>query len=625
MIQFDPTLFIKRLVIQKENYTVYDEKFHQGVNIIRGHNSSGKSTIMELMFFALGGDIPTKQWKEIALKCSTTYIEIEINGKTFTLCRDISNKSRIGMRIFEGGYDDFSIKDSLLFPYSDRENKQNYHANLLQLLNIPIIKSTDNNFINFNQILRLIYTDQLTSVSRIFREQDFDSNTKREAIGDLLIGVISDLFHKKNELKEYEKDHANSINEIKTFTHVYLDIKTIDEINQEINFNQERISELNAQLEYINEESADNETRQEIYTQRDRLDKLLRQKEDKIDELNKILFEIKDSELFIKSQKNRLIDVQNSEKMINILSDLQFIHCPACFSKLKPTTSHTTCNVCGSEQSEEYEKPTYRLQKNIEFQIQETQSLLPKYQERYEESESELATINQNIDNVRAKLMVMEKPIGGLSTQNRLALLEIGNLEQQNIHLQEKIAQLSKFEILKEKRDDLQAIVSKLSSDIDKIVKKNEQVKLSKESKISGIVLDLIKQDLDREDSFKKAKEVSFSFSNDIIKVDGVSMFSASSTAFLKSCFKLALLIASCQDKSFLYPRLAIMDNIEDKGMEEARSKNFQKLIVAESKKLTVKHQIIFTTSMIAEELNNSEYCIGDFYTSENHTLKIKS
>lgn len=624
MMQFNPSLFINRLVIQKENYTVYDEKFHQGVNIIRGKNSSGKSTVMELMFFALGGDIPAKQWKEIALKCSTTYIEVEINGKTFTLCRDIYNKTQIGMKIFEGNYDSFSIKNSLLFPYSDRENKQNYHTNLLQLLKIPVIKSTDNNFINFNQILRLIYTDQLTSVSRIFREQDFDSGTKRGAIGDLLIGVVSDLFFKQNELKNTEKDLENAINEIRIFTRVYSDIQTIDMVNQEIDSNKERIAELNKQLEHIDEESLDNNTRQEIYTQRNLLDDLLQQRKNKLDEVNKIFFEITDSELFIKSQQNRLIDIQNSEKMINILSDLHFVHCPACFSKLEPTKNHLACNVCGSEQSENYEKPTYRLQKNIEFQIQETQSLLPKYQERYEQSKSELAKINQDIDNAQTKLIAMEKPIGGISMQNKLALQEIGNLEQRNTHLQEKISQLLEFEKLKEKRDDLQTIVSELSLDIDNISKKNEQLKLSKESKIASIVLNLIKQDLDREDTFKKAKEISFSFSNDIIKVDSTSMFSASSTAFLKTCFKLAVLIASCQDKSFLYPRLAIMDNIEDKGMEEVRSQNLQRLIVAESKKLTIKHQIIFTTSMIAEELNNSEYCVGDFYHSQNYTLKIK-
>ena len=33
----------------------YDEEFHRGVNIIRGQNSSGKSTIVRFIFFVLGG------------------------------------------------------------------------------------------------------------------------------------------------------------------------------------------------------------------------------------------------------------------------------------------------------------------------------------------------------------------------------------------------------------------------------------------------------------------------------------------------------------------------------------------------------------------------------------------
>jgi len=44
-------LFLNRLRIYTENGEIaYDEKFHKGVNIIRGDNSSGKSTITHLFF-----------------------------------------------------------------------------------------------------------------------------------------------------------------------------------------------------------------------------------------------------------------------------------------------------------------------------------------------------------------------------------------------------------------------------------------------------------------------------------------------------------------------------------------------------------------------------------------------
>lgn len=50
------TLFLQRLRIVTESGDVaYDELFHRGVNIIRGQNSSGKSTIVRFIFFVLGG------------------------------------------------------------------------------------------------------------------------------------------------------------------------------------------------------------------------------------------------------------------------------------------------------------------------------------------------------------------------------------------------------------------------------------------------------------------------------------------------------------------------------------------------------------------------------------------
>ena len=57
--------------------------------------------------------------------------------------------------------------------------------------------------------------------------------------------------------------------------------------------------------------------------------------------------------------------------------------------------------------------------------------------------------------------------------------------------------------------------------------------------------------------------------------------------------------------------------------MVAARSQNLQRLIVERSSTFDVEHQIIFTTSMIALDLNNATYCVGDEYTHENKSLKV--
>ena len=41
-MRFDPTLVLTRLVVERNELLAYDERFHTGVNVIRGENSSGR-------------------------------------------------------------------------------------------------------------------------------------------------------------------------------------------------------------------------------------------------------------------------------------------------------------------------------------------------------------------------------------------------------------------------------------------------------------------------------------------------------------------------------------------------------------------------------------------------------
>lgn len=81
-------LFLRRLIVYTpDRKKAYDEKFHRGVNIIRGQNSSGKSTIIRFIFFVLGGCYG--DFVPEALKCSHVIAEVEINGVVITLKREI--------------------------------------------------------------------------------------------------------------------------------------------------------------------------------------------------------------------------------------------------------------------------------------------------------------------------------------------------------------------------------------------------------------------------------------------------------------------------------------------------------------------------------------------------------
>jgi hypothetical protein len=62
---------------------------------------------------------------------------------------------------------------------------------------------------------------------------------------------------------------------------------------------------------------------------------------------------------------------------------------------------------------------------------------------------------------------------------------------------------------------------------------------------------------------------------------------------------------------------------MEDKGIEMKRAQNLQKLLIDRvSAYDSNQYQMIYTTSYITEELNNSEYVVGEYYSKENPSLK---
>src|SRR3546814_17301800 len=86
---------------------------------------------------------------------------------------------------------------------------------------------------------------------------------------------------------------------------------------------------------------------------------------------------------------------------------------------------------------------------------------------------------------------------------------------------------------------------------------------------------------------------------------------SASGMVILKNSFAAGMLDAALLDQRFNLPRWMLLDNVEDKGMVDERSWNFQRRLAALSEAARVPHQIIFTTSTIATELDRPEQGVG--------------
>lgn len=142
--------------------------------------------------------------------------------------------------------------------------------------------------------------------------------------------------------------------------------------------------------------------------------------------------------------------------------------------------------------------------------------------------------------------------------------------------------------------------------------------------KIREYTLTILRKDLERQDEFHKGKIVDVNFQKDYFTLDDENNFSASSKIIFKNAVLFSIFFSSLALDFFRYPRFILCDNMEDKGMEKIRSQNFQNVIVELAARFNPEtFQIIFTTSEIADELDNTPYCVGVKHDKSNRTLKV--
>jgi hypothetical protein len=178
---------------------------------------------------------------------------------------------------------------------------------------------------------------------------------------------------------------------------------------------------------------------------------------------------------------------------------------------------------------------------------------------------------------------------------------------------------------------ELSAKKDALNDEIGRLKSSNEALRAQQEVRLSTAythiaeeVLDLLRRDLRRQDIFEDPQQVTFTFGDNAIFVDGESYFSASSRAILKSSFYLGFLAAATKHNFFRHPRFCMIDTHENMGVEAIRSQNFQLQALRISKESKVEHQIIYATAMIEPELEDDAYTVGAFSTNDERTIAIK-
>jgi len=629
---------LNRLVVFRRGRRVYDQAFHKGLNIIYGTNGSGKSTIADLIFYSLGGNL--EKWKEHALLCDEVVAEYQLSGITLTLKREIEEKSLRPMRIFYGPFEAAieSAADGWTLANFTRDtgDKRNSFSQILfRTLGIPEIRGDGGANITMHQILRLMYVDQTSPFQRIFRAERFDAKDTKEAVAELLCGIGGyDLYSlrlaRRQKKSELDAAVANFSNLSKT-TIAFDQNFGLNAINSESAVSRQKIEQLHMELKALETVAVDQSSiareaavkRRDLFAEMSKVRAIIIQSERTE---KSVALEIEDSKAFIRHLEMLLEEFENSATAFMTLGDVAFTHCPSCFSVL--SKHHLdACNLCGNEITvDERKAKALQIKLDLQGQLKESQTI-------QSERIAEVTTLQSSLRKNRMGYTRLSKQMNELSqlpVDGRTAMVsqlsrKIGSLD----------ARLLELERLRQIANDLDKLAQRkntLNTELNSLDDKIKALELSKDRRRRTVLTAInentkyfLRKDMQEHTDFEKLEDFAFNFEDDWFAVNGNPNIStsASGMVMIKNSLMLGILKTAMEDPKMMHPKFLIQDNGEDKGMVGDRVRHFQEVMGEWSKSQTVDHQIILTTSTINPDLETDEYMIGPKYTKLNRTLKF--
>jgi hypothetical protein len=626
-------LILNKLRILCRGNIVYEQPFHEGVNIIRGLNGSGKSTIADFIFFILGGEFD--DWKDAASRCDEVHAEIETAVGKLTL-RRVTESKTAPVEVFFGNIEkanNSALEGWHRFPIRRNKGKESFSQVLFRSLNIPETTSEGSANITMHQLLRLAYSDQRTPASRLFRYESFDTQAIRAAVGDLICGISGyEVYESNLRLRSLEKDLVDASQRLSGLLKALPrdnSLQTVMSIASAISDLTIERKALEQEIQFVDDHIVSGETKQYL-SERSLAQKKIAKEREKLFSLDETMsdlkLEIKDIFDFRVYLKDLFSKLNLSEASLRAFGSIDFVHCPGCGQALEHHTPEL-CSVCRRKTNPEEELSRYnQIRLDLEIQIRESKQLLEQKESEHLDAKNQLRLLRSVHEKSFSEF---EMKYSGSNGPRESFLAErtsrIGHINAEIKFLTNNLSIAEEVDKLSEQKAELQVAVDnarQLNQELSKSAGKRRSKALGS---ISDIAVSFLRADFKRQDEFEVATRVDLNFENDAISVDGKLNFAESSNVFLKNTAILSTFLAALSDDDFFHPRFLLLDNIEDKGMEEARSHLFQKLIVERSTEMEKPFQIIFTTSMMNPELELEDYVIGDSYTKEVKTLNFNA
>jgi len=498
--------FIRKVLYSGDKYFYESPDFQNGINIIEGENGNGKSTLIGLIYYTLGGgvkqfELKSKEHHEIITKDSNNFTElrIQINDEHFILRRSIGTNF-ITVANQNGNVSSFSLNRN--------ENPVIFSDWFLEKLGIRILDifQGDKKFkLNITDLFRLIYHDQNPDPRKVYKKPDNDSYVSdseyvRKLVFRILLGKNFEKYYAilgELQFAETEKNIAQSIlNEFKLISsELYKDsseITNADHLKEEINLMNDQLVKLDrargllkikrpnkndsvwSNIESIKQELFANEVQKQ-------------QLQEELSGVNQELYKYeKYREGVIKevTQLNKIIHTHNTLEVFNANS------CPFCLNGLERKKGHC---YCGNEVLEEtFEKfffssdEYWDLLKARKKSVETVDLVIKSVSLSFNELESKLNLVSKKSDSLREELKRNLNEID----ENSVDIDKLNDIDDISLKIKSEIQDLMRKMEFEEKLRKYQQKYDEKKSDFEKLKRETKILELSTSKEMDTIVDD---------------------------------------------------------------------------------------------------------------------------------------
>ncbi len=199
----------------------------------------------------------------------------------------------------------------------------------------------------------------------------------------------------------------------------------------------------------------------------------------------------------------------------------------------------------------------------------------------------------------------------------------IGQIDNEIKGIEKLLPLYDELENLNVKISILDSEIVNLNDSIAALEDESHKKKKDTIQKLNSNLIELLKKDIPREKEFQNPRYINISFTDNKISINNKSKFSESSMVMLRHLFHLAILKTADEITHMRFPRLVLLDGIDDGGIEPERSIRLQELILETISSIKNDSQIIIATSITHLHENLKPFIYNDIFTADEKSLRI--